>query len=209
MLPGAGQMKDVISQIDDKQLDRVHHLDRRAARAEVRSQLDRAAGVRGRHEARAGRVDREGLLLAERRRHLGLGRGVHPRGAAASVAVGNLDERKPGDLGEDRAERGQRHPKDDHVRSSTERRVRAEIRGRAMELPEGSRGARSGAMFRDRISQRGRAVAAKVAEMARERGMSARPDSIAVKPSWTIGCWISRRLNSKLWCTLFNMPNVW
>jgi 1-deoxyxylulose-5-phosphate synthase len=39
-------------------------------------------------------------------------------------------------------------------------------------LPEGSRGQRSGEMFRERISDRGREVAARVAEMARERGMT-------------------------------------
>ena len=41
------------------------------------------------------------------------------------------------------------------------------------EIPSGSRGERSGAMFRDRISRRGREVAAKVAEMAKERGLTA------------------------------------
>ena len=40
------------------------------------------------------------------------------------------------------------------------------------ELPEGSRGARSGSTFRERLSVRGREVAAQVGVMARERGLS-------------------------------------
>jgi aryl-alcohol dehydrogenase-like predicted oxidoreductase len=40
-------------------------------------------------------------------------------------------------------------------------------------LPEGSRGARSSGTFPERITQRGREVAAQVGEMARERGLSA------------------------------------
>ncbi len=40
------------------------------------------------------------------------------------------------------------------------------------DLPEGSRGARSGAMFTDRITLRGRQVAIRVAEMAAERSLT-------------------------------------
>jgi aryl-alcohol dehydrogenase-like predicted oxidoreductase len=39
-------------------------------------------------------------------------------------------------------------------------------------IPEDSRGARAGAFFRDRITQRGREVAARVGEMARERSLT-------------------------------------
>jgi len=41
------------------------------------------------------------------------------------------------------------------------------------QIPEGSRGARSGQMFQERITYKGREVAAKVAEMARERKLTA------------------------------------
>lgn len=40
------------------------------------------------------------------------------------------------------------------------------------EIPEGSRAARAGEAFRARVTRKGREVAAKVAEMARERGMT-------------------------------------
>ena len=42
----------------------------------------------------------------------------------------------------------------------------------AQGIPEGSRGARSGAMFTDRISERAKEVAQKVGAMAQERGLS-------------------------------------
>jgi len=41
------------------------------------------------------------------------------------------------------------------------------------QIPEGSRGARSGQMFQERITYKGREVAAKVAEMAQERKLTA------------------------------------
>jgi aryl-alcohol dehydrogenase-like predicted oxidoreductase len=40
------------------------------------------------------------------------------------------------------------------------------------ELPEGSRAVRAGGVFRERVTRKGRQVAAKVAEMAKERGMT-------------------------------------